>query len=162
MNTEEILHTAIKIEEEGIEFYTASSEKIKDENGKSTLLFLADEEKRHKAFFENVLREHGKGDEKSVKLLARPRIFPEPKDYKESEAGPVDQDILEHALETEKRSIKFYEDSKIFADEKLREGLNIIIHEEIQHAEWIKFLLENITSHQAWGPLGGRFSLDGG
>ncbi len=162
MDTEEILRTAIGIEQEGIDFYTGSARKIKDENGKATLLFLANEEKRHRAFFESFLRKHGKGDDRSVKLLMRPRLFPDSTEYGDATASDLDRQILEHARETEKRSIEFYSDSKKLADEKLREGLDVIIKEEGQHLEWIEYLLENIRSSGAWGDLHSHFSLDGG
>ncbi|MFH0817587.1 MAG: ferritin family protein [Candidatus Micrarchaeota archaeon] len=162
MDIIDILHTAIKIEQEGIEFYSKSANKVKDENGKGTLLFLANEEKRHKAFFEGVLKKHGKEDANTIRLLMSPRIFPEPKDYEGKSAPEIDKEILNHALETEHRSITFYSDAKKLADEKFRDGLDIVIREEKQHAEWIEYLLEGIRSQATWSPLHGHFSLDGG
>ncbi len=162
MNIRDILHTAISIEKEGINFYTKSAKRIKDENGRGTLVFLANEEKRHKAFFESALKKHGKGDKTSVKLLMTPRLFPKAKDYKGKSASEIDLLILEHARDTEKHSVEFYTVAKSFADEKLREGLDIVIKEEEQHLSWVEYLLENIRSNDSWGSLHRHFSLDGG
>jgi rubrerythrin len=164
MDITDILHTAMGIEQEGIDFYTASAKKVKSGNGKATLLFLANEEKRHKAFFESVIRNKGKADAKSKKLLLAPRMFPDPKEYngKEAPASSESRIILEHARDTEKRSIEFYSGAMNLADAAFRDGLGIVISEEKQHLAWIEFLLESLGSHEEWVSLHGHFSLDGG
>jgi rubrerythrin len=164
MDIVDILNTAIGIEQEGIDFYASSAKKVKDANGKATLLFLANEEKRHKAFFEGVLRNKGKADAKSSKLLLAPRMFPDPKEYKSNGALASNESrvILEHARDTEKRSIEFYSGAQNLADATFRDGLGVVIHEERQHLAWIEFLLEGLDAHEEWTSLHGHFRLDGG
>jgi rubrerythrin len=164
MDIIDILHTAIGIEQEGIDFYTVSAKKVKDANGKATLLFLANEEKRHKAFFESVLHNKGKADAKSKKFLLAPRMFPDSKEYagKDTPASSESRIILEHARDTEKHSIEFYSGALNLADTAFRDGLSVVIREEEQHLAWIEFLLESLDSHEEWASLHGHFSLDGG
>ncbi len=162
MDVGEILSKAIRIEEEGIEYYSKSAERITDENGKQTLLFLVEEERRHKNFFESMLSSKGK-DPGALKDLVVPRIFPEHHDYTKNENTSVDQEILKRAMGNEKRSIEFYESSLNTAEEEeLRSGLQTIIKEEEQHLEWIVYLLESISTHGYWSGLDEHFSLDGG
>lgn len=162
MEVEEILKTAIKIEEEGIGFYTKSARLVDDETGKQTLLFLAEEEMRHKAFFEGVLDSRGDPN-KAIGKLQAPRIFPKPRSYEPGTTRSTDQGILEHALENEKKSIEFYSKALGEASDKdLCSGLEIIIKEEQQHAEWITYLIGTIGSHGYWTGLEDHFSLDGG
>ena len=162
MDIEEILHNAIKIEREGIRLYTKSAEKVADQNGKGILLFLAREEERHLAFFQEMLKEHGKEGEKVLKLLMVPRIFPEPHNHEEGMATGVDEEILGHAKDVEKRSIDFYSDAfRAVSDNDLRAGLEAIIREEKQHLEWVEYLIGTIGTHEYWGDLQDHFSLDG-
>lgn len=162
MNLESVLQTAIGIEQEGIEFYSKSIAKVEDENGKDILRFLAGEEKRHKAFFESLLKKHGKGEKKDVQLLMVPRIFPESHEPEEGEATEADRHVLEHAKETENRSIDLYESIlRSVSDKEIRAGIKIVLNEERQHLAWVEYLLGNINTHEYWGGLQEHFSLDG-
>lgn len=161
MDIDEILHTAIKIEEEGIKYYTKSAEKVEDQNGKAILLFLAHEEGRHRKFFSEMLKKHGSG-EKTLKLLMVPRIFPKEHELEEGKATGIDEGILEHAQDVEKRSIDFYSDAfRAVSDKDLRAGLETVIHEEKQHLEWLEYLMSTVGAHEYWGGLQDHFSLDG-
>src|SRR3989304_1008250 len=57
----DILEMAIRIEENGIQFYTQAGSASKSERLKELFLFLAEEEKRHIAYFEEI-RRHIKDD----------------------------------------------------------------------------------------------------
>ncbi|MFH1448243.1 MAG: hypothetical protein ABIG39_05230, partial [Candidatus Micrarchaeota archaeon] len=123
------------------------------------LIFLANEERRHLEFFENLLNAHGKDDGKIMSGLRRPRIFPEKQEYLQMDSMDVDREILKNAKEAEQKSIEYY--SGIDCDEEvLCNGLEVIIKEEKQHLEWIEYLIDGLGTHEYWTGLQDHFSLD--
>ena len=168
MDLDSILRTAVQIEKDGIDFYAESAAKITDENGKATLESLAREEYRHKKFFEGILETQGAGRQNLLRALNTPRIFPKAKKFSGSDDTSVDFEILQLALEAEKKSIDLYagalrqfKEKSLRMDDSLRRGLEIIINEELQHLEWIEFITKDLEKHGFWANLHEHFSLEG-
>jgi rubrerythrin len=161
MNLLDVLRAAVEIEKEGIEFYSKSAKKVKDENGKEILEFLVREEARHKAYFESILRSKGK-DPKATGVLVAPRIFPEPYEPKAAGDEKLSTAILEQARDAEMRSIEFYASALKTASGELRDGVKQVLSEEKQHLEWVEYLLGEVKENHYWGNLHEHFGLDGG
>ncbi len=166
---EETLKQGIEIEEKGINFYSASAQKIKDPNGKATLEFLANEEKKHKELFQKILGRvsEGEGTEKIssseselLSDLKKPSIFPKAVEF-DTKVDGEDRKILEEAKKFEVRSIEFYTERKSMSkSEFVKNILGAVIHEEESHKELVEFQKTYLESHGYWSGMEDHFSLE--
>jgi len=140
----EIVGLAIKIEENGEEFYTRLADATKNLQVKETFGFLAGEERKHRNSFRMIQRRIGEfkpvyesypGEYLNyVKALAEQNIFTKERSgqllarkFKTATAA------LDMAIGLEKDSILFYNEMKNFTPESEHETINEIIGQEKEH-----------------------------
>ena len=153
-STKEIIDIAIGIEDSGYYFYTRCRDKFDDESLKEMFSFLAEEEMRHKEFFENL-----ESNIKDAKGIVTTEYFQyltaigDEKVFKDNNNidnaikdmnSPIDAIIV--ALEAEKDSILFYSELKELYDNdnETKTMLNRIINEERRHVVTLMDIKEKI------------------
>ncbi len=100
---EDILLSAIKSEVESNKLYTKMAKKTKNGLLEDKLNFLADEEEKHRAFIEEIYRNHF--PDRQLKLPAKtPVPLPE---IEYNEETPLSE-LLKQAMEAEASASKFY------------------------------------------------------
>jgi rubrerythrin len=138
----EVFQIAVRIEVNGERFYREMAGRLDDEKVKALFSFLADEEIKHRRFYEAVL-------EKSEPFEPEEGYPGEYFDYLRSYAGGVifSQETFEEKLEeirgasealdfaigVEWDSIHFYQELKGLVPESRREQLDALIDEERRH-----------------------------
>ena len=136
----ELVTFAIEIENEGIQFYKALSEKATDTVLKETYDFLVKEEVKHKAIFEALVESIDvSGDSldssgeyhQYLRALVEEVVFE--KDDKEISRLIDDAEVLQYAISQEQKSILFYLEMKQYVPERDRHTLDKIIEEERWH-----------------------------
>lgn len=147
----DILDIAIKREEEAYDFYMDIHAKVSDASVKSTLEFMAGEEKKHKAFLVSYRDGHfgDKGlrmsdvvDYKIAEYLEEP----------EMSADSKPEDVYLVASHREARSHQFYtEMANLHAEGELREMLLKMANEESKHKEKAEYLYSNTAFPQTSG-----------
>lgn len=147
----DILDIAIKREEEAYDFYMDIHSKVNDAGVKSTLEFMAGEEKKHKAFLVSYRDGHfgDKGlrmsdvvDYKIAEYLEEPEIS------EDSKA----EDVYLVASHREARSHQFYTElANLHADGEPREMLLKMANEELKHKEKAEYLYSNTAFPQTSG-----------
>jgi len=150
-SADDIFNIAIKIEQNGAEFYRNAAEKIDDQENRKFLLDLADMEKSHEKTFVNMQKELKDREKKLttfdpedenilyLKALADLRVF----SGKEEPANDF-KSILRAAIHAEKDSIVFYLGIKEMVPETSgRSKIDGIIKEEMSH---IRLLMEQLKS----------------
>lgn len=159
----ECLEKGRDIEKAGIKFYTDASHSIEDPKGKSTLLFLAKEERRHLGYIQELVDSMNESsDFEAIVKKGLPEIFPQKEEFKEKiAAGTGDKKILEEAMGIEERSIEFYSDcqNRVGADEK--EIFETLVKEEEKHKAWLDYMKDGMDVHGYWYGLGEYFAFDG-
>ena len=147
----DILEIAIKREEEAHQFYMEIHSKITDASVKSTLEFIAGEEKKHKAFLVDYRDGHfgDKGlrmsdvvDYKIAEYLEEPEI--------NENSRP--EEVYLAASHREFRSHHFYtEMANLHAAGEPREMLLKMANEELKHKEKMEYLYSNTAFPQTSG-----------
>lgn len=141
-NASEIYQFAIKIELNGEKFYREFSKKIKDKALSALFNELADEEVKHKVFFENGLKSFNKYDPVESfpeEYFAYLRAFAENvvfvKDNLEKEIEKVDtkEAALNFAIKRELDTIHYYMEMKSLVPASESELIDKIIAEERNH-----------------------------
>lgn len=139
---DEIVRLAIEVEENGMMFYKSIVDKVQGEELKQMMDFLADEERRHKRIFEDLLNGIGEREVVEVypgeyqaymKALAEECVFTKELIRGKMEEGFEDMfDLLDFALRIEKDSIMLYIQMK---DNLLKDHpvLDKVIEEERKH-----------------------------
>jgi rubrerythrin len=142
----DILEMAVRVEENGLVYYTVAAEAARSPQVKDLFDFLAKEEKNHIEFFSSLMEPLPAGEptgafdpyieEESLYLaaLADSSVFTED-DWGKRLAGEVqdEADALRRAIEVEKDSILFYHELRNMVREKDRDVLDKIIIEEREH-----------------------------
>jgi len=157
------------IETYGIKFYTEAYENVKDAKGRKTLQFLANEEKEHLRFINNLsqaFKEDASGKEigKIIKghknLMENPKIFPGKEGYEvQIDIGDADKEILREAKKVEEKSIEFYKDCKNKVDKTEHKDIfETLVNEENKHVEWIEIMQGYMDVHGYWYDLSGYFA----
>ncbi len=151
-NLKEILLIAIGIEEGGIEFYE-EAQKIAPKDLKDVFKFLEKEEMKHKAFFEELLKNVdekteiniNEGDyEQYAKSIGQLAIFKKSELQSKVEKLKSIEEALQLAIEKEIQSIEYYKFLIKTQPERTKPTLNEIIKEEEQHAATLKNILAKI------------------
>jgi rubrerythrin len=140
---EDIVDYAILIEQRGIQLYTDAANSLKNEPARNILLHLAEQERRHEAYFRKLKEEVHKDSRRRIELddetigylsaLTKSEIFPgDDKEFKER--FKTLKDAAAFGMQAEKDSILFYvELSRHAWDEQSANVLQAIIREEKKH-----------------------------
>ncbi len=142
-----ILETAIRIEEEGREFYEALEAKSDKKELKKLFKSLAKDEVKHKKTFENMLKNIKPGipakmeeaknlTDEYISLLGsytKADIFTSERVKKASERLLTLKDSILFAIKRELDSILYYQEVKEFLAPESQEVVNDIIREERNH-----------------------------
>ncbi len=138
---ENLIFTAMKSEIESKEFYSQLADRVKNPMLKDKLKFLANEEEKHKSFFEWFYEK--KFPNKKIELPEKTPV-PLPKIVIEDENVPLSQ-ILRNAMDAEKAAANFYfEISDIFHDvPNIQRMLLYIASMELQHFKVLEIEKEN-------------------
>ena len=145
-SAKEVLEMAIRIEENGVEFYTRAGNATKSERLKELFIFFAKEEKKHIACFEDMDKRVESDDLPGsidpyleegalyLKALANSRVFTNAHEGKRL-AGEVrgENDILQTAINMEKDSILFYYELHNAVRDKDKATLRNLIQQEKDH-----------------------------
>ena len=137
---------AVQIEEDGYKLYDKVAGMTKDDKAKQDLIFLRDQEKGHKAYFEKLLKESGteyneKPDsplhawvKENLMTPAQDALKTAPANYKEA---------LTIGIKLEERSVRFYTAIKKAAESKeIKKAVTKIIKEEKRHRKFISIVLK--------------------
>ena len=145
---QEIIDIAVRIEENGQEFYTNAAEMITENNDKKALfLDLAEKELMHIAIFQKLadkfdnenfdFQEADASD--YVSHLANSHIFGKPDSGKElAKTVKTPKEALEIAFQFENDSVEFYTELLKFTRSDSKKLVQQIIEEEMEHAAEIK------------------------
>ena len=139
-----LLRYAVRIEENGEEFYREWAGKTKDEDQRKFFNFFADEEGKHKKTFEEMLKEIGDFQPEShlvaneeynnyLKTFAEEMLFNEKFHQKEMKLVTDVISAMEYAMKLELDSILFYTDVKAFIPQSQLAVVDKIIEEERKH-----------------------------
>ena len=147
----DVIETAIGREEDAYHFYTDLKTKVADDAARDTIGFIAEEEKKHKAFL--VAYREGKYGSKSLRMI-------DVVDYsvaehqEEPDVGEDMQstDVFLVAAHRELRSHKFYTGlAEMHSDAELRDMLLRMANEELKHKEKMEYLYANTAFRQTSG-----------
>lgn len=147
-NSESIIERAIKNEEEAYAFYMDLSCRIEDKEAKDTLLFLAQEEKRHKEYLLQYRKEVFIGDMRPVidYKVAENLVKPDIKKDIES------KDVYLIAANRELNAYHFYKGlAELHPAGDIREMLLRMANEEMKHKEKMEYLYANTAFTQTAG-----------
>ncbi len=147
----EVIDLAIQREEEAFDFYMDIISKLEDSGIKDTIEFIANEEKKHKAFLVNyrkgdygpdALRMTDVVDYKISQYLEEPEITKETKR----------EDIYLIAAHRELRSHQFYtEMAHMHEATNIKDMLLKMANEELKHKEKMEYLYANTAFPQTAG-----------
>lgn len=147
----EVIDLAIQREEEAFDFYMDIISKLEDPSIKGTIEFIANEEKKHKAFLVNyrkgdygpdALRMSDVVDYKISQYLEEPEITKETKR----------EDIYLIASHRELRSHQFYtEMANMHEATNIKDMLLKMANEELKHKEKMEYLYANTAFPQTAG-----------
>jgi rubrerythrin len=153
-STKELIDIAVGIEDSGYYFYTKCREKFDDKVLKELFYFLAEEEMRHKEFFEKL--DPALLDEKGIytteyfqylTAIGDEKVFKD-KNNIDSVIKDINSplDAIKTALTAEKDSILFYDELKeLYKNEQdTFTILNKIINEERRHVIMLLDIREKI------------------
>jgi rubrerythrin len=146
----EIYDLAIRIEKNGEKFYREARKRVSDEDLKSMLTRLADDEVKHEEFFRKkkdalVLKSEDPEMEEEASTVLRGILGDQTFSLKE--ANPADlksvEDMIKLAIEFEKDTVLFYEMlSPLSTRKETLKGLEEIIQEEKRHIEILQASLQ--------------------
>jgi rubrerythrin len=146
-----VIETAIKKEEEAVEFYTNLLDQIKDKNVRHAIQFIAEEEKKHREF----LVDYRDGKYGSEKMRLSEVVYYKIAEHLEEPeiSGEMPQEnVYLVAAHREKRSYEFYTDlAELHAEEDTRNILLTIANEELKHKEKMEYLYANAAFPQTAG-----------
>ena len=147
----ELIDTAIEREEEAYRFYMDLHDRLDDAGVKDTLAWIAEEEKRHKAFLIN----YRDGQYAAESLPKRDVKFYKIAEHQEEPGIHSDmqsQDVLLAAAHRELRSHRFYSElSDLHAEGEAKEMLLKMANEELKHKEKMEYLYANTAFPQTDG-----------
>lgn len=147
-----LIDMAIGREEEAYDFYMDLVEKVSDPAMKDTILFVANEEKQHKAFLESYRKETESG---SGKLQMTEVTFYKIAEHeKEPEVGEnmSRESVFLVAAHRELRSHKFYSElAGAHPDGEPKQMLLKMANEELKHKEKMEYLYANAAFPQTSG-----------
>ena len=143
----EVIKFAVGMEDMGIVFYENYAKKS-DGEIRTLFLRLADDERRHKAFFQNLLDETTKEagafdymfDESVTSFF---EAFAQSAGFsREIKDIETNREAIIEGITTETLTIEYYKDLLTYSKEKTKETLEIIIKEEEGHLALLNGLLK--------------------
>jgi rubrerythrin len=154
----DIRNIAIQIERNGEETYRAAAREAKNSRIAELLKWMADEEKRHLLWFEELELKEREKTEEQLEIEAMGRRMLE--EMIGSQTFSLDQQslssaqhlgsVLTQCREFEQETVMFYEFLRGFLDdEEAEKQLDLIINEEKKHARQLENLLETVASEEA-------------
>ncbi len=148
----EYINIAIAREEEAFRFYTDLAGKVAEDAARDTLLWISEEEKKHKAFLVKF-RADGVGP---AALRLTDVVYYNIAEHLEEpkvEEDMTRSEIFLVASHRELRSYKFYTEMAALYDEgdAVYEMLTKIANEELKHKERMEYLYANTTFPQTDG-----------
>lgn len=137
----EVLQFAIKIEENGWNFYNKVAEANEDKKIKDLFTFLADEEVKHKETFEAMLPEIENYEPREVyppEYFAYLRAYADNIIFKKGEEKELSSDLepvsaIDFGMIIEVDSIAYYNEVKNFVSLQQQSAIDKIIEEEKKH-----------------------------
>ncbi len=146
-----LIATAIKREEEAYDFYMGIHAKVRDEATRDTIAFVADEEKKHKAF----LVQYRDGGFAADAMRMSDVVFYKIAEYQEEPELKENLDSAEVflvAAHRELRSNQFYTElAKLHPSGGTRDMLLKMANEELKHKEKMEYLYANTAFPQTSG-----------
>jgi rubrerythrin len=145
-SVEDMYLVAVHIEQGGYNFYSQIIERSENPRIKNEVIFLRDEEAKHKAFFQNQLSSRGLAASAELREELKSwldREFVKPvKQVLNSRDITKNEDALQLGVRLEWKTIELYETLKAQISEmSAREDLQAIIDEEYRHKEKLNLLL---------------------
>ncbi len=147
----ELLEMALKIEKDGVTFYSYLSKNSKDSKRKEFFSYLASQEEQHikdfkaisSGLIDDVEPEFWDEASKYIQSLVEGKIFPSAEDMIEKSKGMNVDQILDSAIGVEKETVIFYEELfDLVRAKKSKEILSKIIREEVGHVRKLSMLKE--------------------
>ena len=139
----EIIQFAIKIEENGEEFYREAAKSAEEEKIKKIFIYLAGEEAGHAGIFQNMLsdvEEHEPPESRPGEYLDYVKAYVDGLVFTKAKKGKVMAgrmktagEALDFAIDVEIDSIHYYLEAENLIPESQRETVNKIIEEERRH-----------------------------
>ncbi len=140
----EILDMAVRIEENGLKFYTDASKASSSGAVKELFTVLAEEEGRHIKVFLDLKRSlaedtagydaYAEEASQYLKALADTEVFTSPDEGRKAAVMMHDaHDVIEMAIGMEKDSLLFYYEMQRMIREKDRQVLEALIEQEKEH-----------------------------
>ncbi|HEY3346307.1 MAG TPA: ferritin family protein [Nitrospirota bacterium] len=167
MNIESVIKTAIKMEEEGYDFYKKSASCSASATGKKMFDFLADYELRHKVILEGMLRSAipaVRDIEIPLPKAALKNVFADSQDRLEEDVcvSQDDVDALTFAMGKETDSFRMYSDAaESSSDPNAKAVFERIALEEKEHYDILEQTRYFLTENKIWsiwqdgGPIEG-------
>ncbi len=147
---------AMKMEEDGKNYYNSLEEKSENKGIKKIFSMLAQDEQTHYDVIMNYQKKVEMPQD-SKTLEDAKNIFELLHQSQDKLQIVLDEDALRHAMDMEKKSIEFYENqSKMSENLKEKEIFNKLIKEEKEHL----FLVETLLNHISGGILQGIESAE--
>jgi rubrerythrin len=150
-NLDSIIEKAIANEVEANQFYLKLAEIVTDKAAKDTLLFLAQEEKKHKEYLLHYRQESFIGNATNASKIKNSKIaecLESPKVKKDLES----KDIYLIAAERELNSYNFYKGlASLHPKGEIKEMLLKMAAEELKHKEKVEYLYANTAFVQTAG-----------
>jgi rubrerythrin len=137
-----LLLTAIKSEVDSKAAYSKLAKRVKNALLKDKLEFLANEEEKHRAFIEDIYRNHFPG--KKIKLPKETSV-PLPEIQISDENIPLSR-VLRSAMEAEHAASEFYKklSQRFLDDKKIKTTLLYFANMELGHYKLLEIEKENI------------------
>ena len=143
-NLKTLLLAAIKSEIDSKNLYEELADRVKNMLFKDRLLFLANEEEKHRAYLEALYRQKFPGEE-----LVVPEHTPVPLPEVDSSENRLLSEIIEDAMKAELAAKDFYESMKgLLHDEENRKMLQILANMEQGHYDLLAKELENLKNFE--------------
>jgi len=169
-NFSNVIRTAIRMEEDGIDFYHKAAEKTSHPFGKRMFLSFAEDEKRHLTVLRNILADLKFSNFDRFFGEKKPRekiktLFREVKsELKERiAANPDELEALKIGMNMESKSIEFYESSmKKTQNPHLKSFFKRLIEEEKEHYQLLETTCSYLKDSGDWFLWEERGLLDGG
>jgi len=147
----EILDMAIKREEVAYDFYMGIYNEVDNASVKDTVEFIADEEKKHKAFL--VSYKEGEYGTDSLRMadVVEYKLAEYLEEPEVSQTSSI-EDIYLVAAHREGRSHQFYSElANMHDDSELKTMLHKMANEELKHKEKMEYLYANAAFTQTSG-----------
>ena len=147
----ELLEMALKIEEDGVTFYSYLARNSEDRRKKEVFSYLASQEEQHFKDFkristgllDDVEPEFWDEASKYIRSLVHEKIFPNAEEMIERSKNMTLDQILNLAIGIEKETAIFYEELfDLVKSERSKEILSRIIRQEIGHVRKLSALKE--------------------